>query len=116
MIGHQHIGVNPTPMGSRRIIQLSEVATIVLLLQKTRLPVVAPLDYMLRHASEIQTWLTRHGYLRRSFMYPMITAVGHALPSDQAISDRRKLSEPIRVDLCCHSGFRSLSVLGPHTD
>jgi hypothetical protein len=49
VICHQYINVNPVAMGSRRIIQLGEVTTIVLLTQKAGLSIVAALDHMLRH-------------------------------------------------------------------
>ena len=60
VIGHQHVGMHGAALAHRYLAQLRQVAFVVAAFEKTRLPIVAALDDMLRHVGKIKTWLAGH--------------------------------------------------------
>jgi hypothetical protein len=60
MVGHQHIGVHPHAMQSGRLAQCVEVAAPVLVVDKHRLPVVAPLQQVVERIGQDESGLAGH--------------------------------------------------------
>jgi hypothetical protein len=81
MVGHQHIGVKPTPLCLRRLIELTQVAPVILFAQETGLAVISPLDDVLWNPGQIQTSLTRHDGLLPSYVEPHPRHPSQAPPS-----------------------------------
>lgn len=76
MVGHEGIGMDvAAPIGSR-FFQPVEVTVIVLLGEETGLPIVSPLNDVLRHSGKINAWETWHGCSKiNAKLTPLVTLV-----------------------------------------
>ena len=94
VVRHQYISVDPTTVCQRRLTELTQVTPIVLLTQKTRLAVIAPLDDVLGNPGQVQTSLTWHDGLRPSSEWPHPRSPNQALSSAQTTNLRRIIPLP----------------------
>jgi hypothetical protein len=60
MIAHQHIRVQATSKSHQRMPQALQVALAILVVQKARQAIVAPLHHVLRNTGKFETWKSGH--------------------------------------------------------
>jgi len=56
MIGHQHIGMNFYAVLVRRRLEPTQIGAVIPLTSKNRLPIIAPLNHVLRHTGQFISW------------------------------------------------------------
>ncbi|ODU43327.1 MAG: hypothetical protein ABS96_23125 [Lysobacteraceae bacterium SCN 69-123] len=64
MVGHQHVGVYGAAVSACGIAQFVEVARAVDGREETGAAIVAALHEVLRHAGQVNAWLSWHGVVR----------------------------------------------------
>jgi hypothetical protein len=79
VIGHQYIGMHAAPGFQSGLAQVLQVAHIVHLAEEARLPFIAALDDVLRHARQVQSLGPRHPLVLpiRGMKHPGPTATTH---------------------------------------
>jgi len=70
VVTHQHIGKQPAAEPQQCLSQALQVTLTILVIQKTRQTIIAPLHYVLRNTGEIEAW--ESGHVRQDYAAPFL--------------------------------------------